>query len=209
MIESGIYKIENTINKKIYVGSAKNFIERWGWHKKDLRRNDHHNRKLQNAWNKYGEDAFVFEILETVEDLTILIQREQHWMDTLKPHYNLNPKASSSLGSKRSKEQREQMTLERTGKPHHSEESKAKISEKMKGNKFAAGKKKIHSEETKKKISETLKGTRHSEESYRKQSEKLKGRPAHNKGKPFSMETRRKMSEAHKNRYKKLLEDAA
>ena len=139
----------------------------------------------------------------------MLIQREQHWMDTLKPNYNLNPKASSSLGSKRSKEQREQMTLERTGKPHHNDEWKAKLSENMKGNKFAAGKKKIHSEETKNKISETLKGTRHSEESYRRQAAKLKGRPAHNKGKHFSVETRKKMSEAHKNRYKKMFENAA
>src|SRR5216684_1737979 len=60
---SGIYKITCTANKKIYIGSAVNLYHRKGQHFSDLRQNKHHNPIMQNAWNKYGEQAFIFEVL--------------------------------------------------------------------------------------------------------------------------------------------------
>lgn len=62
-MNSGIYRIRNLVNGKCYIGSAFNFERRFILHRHFLR-NQKHNPKLQRAWNKYGEDAFVFEIIE-------------------------------------------------------------------------------------------------------------------------------------------------
>ena len=65
---SGIYKIINIINEKTYVGSTiSKFNRRWNCHKCQLRNHNHGNKYLQNAWNKYGEDKFIFEIIEEIE----------------------------------------------------------------------------------------------------------------------------------------------
>lgn len=61
---SGIYQIRNIINNKIYVGSTVCFKNRWAVHLFLLDRNKHGNSHLQSAWNKYGKDNFIFEILE-------------------------------------------------------------------------------------------------------------------------------------------------
>lgn len=83
----GIYRIKNSINSKIYIGSTKNIEARWAKHKALLRHNKHQNAHLQNAWNKYGENAFIFEVIEEckIEDL---INREQFFIDSLNPEYN-------------------------------------------------------------------------------------------------------------------------
>ena len=65
---SGVYQILCIPTAKIYVGSSLNISERWWEHRWDLRRGTHHSRYLQRAWDKYGEEAFVFSILEYVED---------------------------------------------------------------------------------------------------------------------------------------------
>ena len=60
----GVYLIRNNVNQKIYIGSTSNsFRERWRYHENHLRINKHGNTYLQNAWNKYGEDAFIFLVL--------------------------------------------------------------------------------------------------------------------------------------------------
>lgn len=61
---SGIYAIKNTINSKMYIGQSKDIYRRWGIHKYYLRKNEHDNKHLQNSWNKYGEENFVFFILD-------------------------------------------------------------------------------------------------------------------------------------------------
>lgn len=83
----GIYRIKNSINNKIYIGSTKNIEARWAKHRALLRHNKHQNTHLQNAWNKYGENAFIFEVIEEckIEDL---INREQFFIDNLNPEYN-------------------------------------------------------------------------------------------------------------------------
>src|SRR6266700_6394202 len=98
----GIYRITCIVTKKIYIGSAINLRARWQNHCAYLRQNKHHNPKLQNAWNKYGPDAFVFEVLEIVLIPDLLTAREQYWFSKLKPFgnkgFNLAPIAGSSLG---------------------------------------------------------------------------------------------------------------
>lgn len=60
----GIYKITNIKNNKVYIGESNNVEKRWEQHLLDLRENNHHNYKLQNDWNAFGEDFFKFEVLE-------------------------------------------------------------------------------------------------------------------------------------------------
>jgi len=58
MNKSGIYKIVNLVNDKIYIGSSINLKNREKDHFKDLKGNYHSNRYLQYAFNKYGENNF-------------------------------------------------------------------------------------------------------------------------------------------------------
>lgn len=62
----GVYKIENKVNKKVYVGESENIIRRWDEHKKALASGNHHSYKLQADFNEYGIDNFNFEILESL-----------------------------------------------------------------------------------------------------------------------------------------------
>lgn len=119
---SGIYKITNTINGDFYIGSAVNIRKRWNRHRWNLNKNRHNSPYLQNAWNKYGVDAFEFSIIETCF-VFALILREQYYIDTLKPKYNISQTAGSSLGVK------------------HTEATRSKISVGMTGNKNSLGKK--------------------------------------------------------------------
>src|SRR5260221_216219 len=116
---SGIYKITCTVNKRIYIGSAVNLRKRQINHFSELQKNKHRNPKLQNAWNKYGEEAFTFEVLEYVLPMS-LTAREQYWFKKLKPFgrkgFNIAHEAGSSLGIKRSPESRTKMSVARKGK---------------------------------------------------------------------------------------------
>lgn len=60
----GIYRITNTVNGKSYVGQSGNIKTRFEQHRSELRHNKHDNDYLQNAWNKYGEENFIFEIIK-------------------------------------------------------------------------------------------------------------------------------------------------
>jgi len=89
----GIYKIINIKNNKFYLGSSKNLNKRWIQHKYKLRKNNHVNFILQKAWNKYGEGNIIFEVLEECDE-NKLFEREQYYLDLLKPKYNIGLKAS-------------------------------------------------------------------------------------------------------------------
>ena len=101
--KKGIYQILNIINQKCYIGSAIRFSSRFGVHRNTLRNNKHHSIILQRAWNKYGENSFIFNILEEC-DIEKLIEREQYYIDLLKPEYNICKIAGSCLGIKFSAE---------------------------------------------------------------------------------------------------------
>lgn len=146
----GIYKIKNTINNFSYIGSSKDIKRRFRNHKYFLRANKHGSIYLQRSWNKYGENNFIFEILETVDLQKDLENREQYHIDNTKCLYNLCKTAGNTFGYK------------------HTEETKRKISESNKG--------KVLSNEVKNKISKALKGRKLSKEVRKKISISKKGK---------------------------------
>lgn len=64
----GIYKITSKINEKVYIGESLDILKRWDEHIKELKNNEHHSYKLQNDWNKYGEDNFEFNIISVLDN---------------------------------------------------------------------------------------------------------------------------------------------
>ena len=89
----GIYRILNTVNRKEYIGSSKDTDFRWRTHRAALRRGTHANIILQRSWNKYGEAAFVFEVLEEVADTPDLLVIEQRYLEERKPALNVGKQA--------------------------------------------------------------------------------------------------------------------
>lgn len=116
---TGVYSIYCSGNQKLYIGSAVSIKGRWAVHRCALRKSEHTNKHLQNSFNKYGEDSFEFSVVELCSK-DELILREQFWMDFYKcydPSVGMNnsPTASTTIGFR------------------HSEATKRKISEMMKG----------------------------------------------------------------------------
>ena len=157
----GIYKIINVMNNKFYVGSAVDLKRRKTRHFSELRNNKHSNGRLQNSWNKHGEQAFVFVVVEEVPEDADLLAAENVW---LKEHvgkdycYNLGVDATAPMtgfggelsptwGRKRTPEE---LAAQSWAGKKHSPESKDKIRE------FLLGKPK--SAEVRAKISATLSG---------------------------------------------------
>lgn len=88
----GIYKIENKINNKIYVGSSINIEKRLQTHKIMLNGDYHDNKFLQSSVNKYGIKNFIFEILEFCEEKQ-LVEKENFFINkfnTLNHKYGYN-----------------------------------------------------------------------------------------------------------------------
>lgn len=166
-MKSGIYKIINLINGKIYIGSAVNLNNRWSSHKYNLNKNQHRNIHLQRAWNKHGKENFKFITIQVIEDKTELIKHEQTYIDWLKPQYNLNQIAGSRLGAKHSEETKKKIGATSKNRKH-SKEFKQKMSIFIKNRK--------HTEETKIKMSNSAKGKKMSEAAKLKMSISAKGR---------------------------------
>lgn len=79
-MKSGIYRIINKVNDKMYIGSSYNLEKRLASHISMLINNKHHSIHLQNAYNKYGDDNFDFEVLEECER-EFLLDREQYYLN--------------------------------------------------------------------------------------------------------------------------------
>lgn len=95
-MDSGVYKIKCKENGKCYVGSSKRLHNRELEHFNALRNQKHHSKILQNAFNKYGEEQFVFEVIEYCEK--DLEAREQYYIDTENSDYNVLKFAGRGLG---------------------------------------------------------------------------------------------------------------
>lgn len=84
---SGIYIIY--IQKHFYIGSSNCIYERLQRHRKSLRKGAGINQKIQNAYNKYGEDECYWGILEICEESKLLM-REEYWINYLNSDLNIN-----------------------------------------------------------------------------------------------------------------------
>lgn len=124
---SGIYAITHVASGRQYIGSAVYLPSRWAQHRMDLRRGTHHSRHLQRAWAKYGPDAFTFAVLEYVPDRTMLVEREQFYIDQRFQakgwhEFNMAPRAGSTLGVTLSPETRAKLSASLRGRklsPEH------------------------------------------------------------------------------------------
>jgi group I intron endonuclease len=164
-MERGIYKIINVVNNKFYVGSAVKFGRRKAEHKRRLRLGTHSNKHLQSAWNKYGEAAFVFVLVQAVAESDDLLAAENVWLSShvgVEYCYNIAECATAfGLGKGGDKNPMWGKTFTHTPK------TKAKIS--------AAGKGREVSQETRAKRSAKLKGRVISQEQREQISKTLSG----------------------------------
>lgn len=117
-MQSGIYKIENTHNGKVYIGSAVNIERRLRHHKTRLRCGHHKNRHLQSAWVKYGDGAFAFTVLLycSRENLMFYEQRCIDGFDAVANGYNIDPVAGSTIGRAPNPERVAKMAATKRGK---------------------------------------------------------------------------------------------
>lgn len=178
----GVYQIKCLINSKLYIGSTtRSFARRFHDHRYSLNsiKKRHHNPHLRNAWDKYGEANFEFSVLEVVEDKDLVLEREQYYLDILKPEYNIAKEA------KRNADYAKERTL-------------AKLKSHIPWNKGKSGEYSLgpRSQEIKDKISQAQKGRLISLETRRKISLAGIGRISPNKGKEFTEEHKQKLSRA-------------
>ena len=167
-MNSGVYLILNTKNNHKYVGSSVNLVSREKRHIQRLNNQSHANSHLQRAWNKYGEDAFGFHVLGLcAREKKSLLALEQHFIDLLRPQYNILQTAGSPLGFT------------------HTKESKAKIGKSTRGNQYCLGYK--HTAERNAKISKTLRGRKLTDEHKANIREAARGRK-------FTKETKAKIA---------------
>lgn len=175
---SGIYIIRNSINPNVYIGQASNIYNRVRWHLCELKKDKHPNPKLQRFVNKYGIDNISFAVLELVEkDKIKLCEREQFHMDQHCIKFNIAKSSFSTLGVKKSLEERRKMSERQKGKKQSPEQIRA----------AAIGRTGVkHSFRTK--------------EHCRKISEARKGKPSPLRGEKMSDEFRAKLRNIALNR---------
>ena len=189
----GIYKIESIIKPdRIYIGSAVDIKRRWSNHLNDFKKGTHLNKKLQNHYNKYGKDDFVFSIIYEFEfrDRKQIKEIEDNFIRTLNPYFNICKSATHSrAGLKNSS-----IHKKRIKRSLNKKEIKEKQRKRMMGeNNPNFGK--SPSIETTKKISESLKIFFQTEEGLKlakEASSRNKGTKYH-EGFKHTAETKEKM----------------
>jgi group I intron endonuclease len=174
----GVYAIKQLSTDRMYIGSSVDIERRKKQHVAALKLGIHHSIFLQRSWHKNGPGDFVFGVIEKMSDRSGLYEREQYWIDSLRPAFN-----GTKLVIDISKRDSSHGPIGRPLSPLH----RQRISEATKG----LGK----TEETKQRMSEGAKkrwrnnqGTHLSDETKQKISTALIGRE-------FSEEHRRKLSE--------------
>lgn len=178
---SGVYAWFNKLNSKIYVGSGVLLYKRLRSYFSNAYLNQTENMLISKALKKYGMVNFKLYILEHTNTDNV-IEREQYWIDVLKPEYNINPKASGTLGFTHTLSSKLKMRNKALGRLV-SEETKKKMSLARLGYKFSDDvleklKGRVFTAEHKAKISKALIGRGYTEERLKNhivQVTKLKG----------------------------------
>lgn len=183
----------NKVDGKCYIGSTNCIRTRIMTHLRDLRKNNHGNQRLQTAWNSYGEESFVFELMEKCQDdRLMLMEREQHYMDTNVSDYNVCKHANMSQHSQESKDKirsaltgkkktdthRIAMSASRVGRPSGRKGKVYDIPDNTRSRMGDTWRGKTLPEETRIKMSNTRKGRKTSDEHKRNISISIKERYA-------------------------------
>lgn len=164
-----IYQIKNLVNNKIYIGSTQkeNSYARKSEHFCKLKSNTHNNKHLQSSFNKYGEENFLYEILEELPLSTsydYIMQKELFYINNFAADYNIAKETKGGkLGRNITEEQKQHLSKLFYGR---------KVSEETKDKIKLARAKQIITEEHKQKISLATKGI--SKKKGRKQSDEQK-----------------------------------
>lgn len=198
----GVYKIINTTNGRIYIGSAKRFNQRASEHRRRLEKCKHHNKFLQHDFNKCGSDAFEFHVVEVVlgtrQERTVAEQKYVDLSyDNQKLCYNLRKRTKSSERKSCSEETRK--LISENSKTMWSKLSLAAKNKRLKNAHTARNKK-----QTYEKISKALTGRKLSPEHAEKARKACLGK----KFGLHSEESKQKMILARKDRKQvKVIQD--
>jgi group I intron endonuclease len=180
MFQGYIYKINNLVNSKFYIGQTRNSIRKRLSDHKYASRKDNPKLILYSAIKKYGEKNFNIEILETIQAETKeeliknLNEREIYTISSLKPEYNIAAGGLGNTGVVWTEERKVTFKEKMSGANNHnynkplSEETKQKLSKALKG--------RVISSETREKISQTMKGVSKSESTKAKMKEASKNK---------------------------------
>lgn len=178
----GAYAIRNIHTGKVYVGSSSSIKDRWHQHRSDLRRNRHHSILLQRAWNKHGEGAFEFVVLETCQPDKLFEVEAAHIeaLGSANPRHGYNTllRPGSGLGYRHTPEARQRMSNSHKAIPkaerlkfcrsfigkRHTPETRARMAE-------AARRRWADSPELKSRMSAQFKGKKRSEADRQKMRE--------------------------------------
>lgn len=133
---SCIYKISSKLTNRCYIGSAKHYGVRRRNHLFQLQNNKHHSKILQNHVNKYGIDDLTIEVIEMLVWGFGVVDREQYYIDTINPYFNVLKVAYSTFGRVVSEETRQKLIKSHTGKKL-SQNQKEKMSKSMIGRQFS------------------------------------------------------------------------
>lgn len=90
----GVYQIKNTKNGRIFIGHSMNLNGNRNSYPIRLEFESHHNELLREDLKQHGKDAFVFEILETIDPEEIsqglwrdaVSKLEDKWLEKLQPY---------------------------------------------------------------------------------------------------------------------------
>lgn len=113
---TGIYRITNTADGKIYIGQSINISHRWSCHEYDLKNNRHKNSHLQRAYNK-NPNAFVFDVICCCEE-ECLNELEKFYINKYKsndPSCGYNFESGGNSKGKASDETRKKLSLAKIG----------------------------------------------------------------------------------------------
>ena len=164
----GVYSITNMISNKRYIGQSVDIYTRWHNHKSALRNNRHYNEHLQSAWNTYGEENFIFEVLE-ICDVDKIDDMEQYYItlfDCMNNTFGYNCESGGHSNRVFSEESRKKMSDKRKG---------VKLTDEHKYKIGLAGRGRTLSDVSRAKIRDAITGITRSDETRKRVSDSRKG----------------------------------
>lgn len=95
--QAGVYALICKVTNRFYIGSSVYLGARLLDYMQPAYLARLVNRPILEALRKYEVNNWIFIILETCQ-ASVVLEREQYWLDLLEPEYNLSPAAGSTLG---------------------------------------------------------------------------------------------------------------